>query len=192
MRVARHDSFVGCACLFDQCFGPLRKRSDHKLDLLAYIQAEIGRDLFVAAAARMKLESERSDALDQRQFDKMMNVLGGGMRAHLLFAGVGGMGGSDRGQRFPQEVRLFGRQDTGLVKGRRVRLAGGYVLLEEPPVKDDGALPRLELGVERLAKSTRPHLHGLLFARQRYSFSLAPASWGISLPLLRLRRPVAA
>src|SRR5258708_425856 len=57
-----------------------------------------------------------------------------------------------------------------------MRLAGGYLMLEKPPIKDNGPLPLFELGIEWLAKAARPHLHGLLFVRHL----------SVSLPLMSL------
>jgi hypothetical protein len=44
-----------------------------------------------------------------------------------------------------------------------MRLAGGYLLVEKPPIKNDGPLPRFKLGIQRLAKAAGPHLYGVLF-----------------------------
>ena len=100
-----------------------------------------------------------------------MNVFGGRMVAHERFAGVGGVFGGDDIER-GAEVRCFSLgQDSGGAKGRRVRLAGGDLLLEKAPVKDDGALPRFEFRIERLAKAAGPHLPGLLFVRHCFMCS---------------------
>src|SRR5581483_4014476 len=40
-----------------------------------------------------------------------------------------------------------------------MRLAGGDLLGEKPPVKAEGPLPLLEARIERLAEAARPHLH---------------------------------
>ena len=52
------------------------------LDCVAHIEAQVGGDLLVAAAAGVELEAERADLLNQFQFDEVMNVFGGCMIAH--------------------------------------------------------------------------------------------------------------
>ena len=88
VRVARHHSVAGVARLLDQRSGPRGEAVDDKLDLRAHIEAQVGGNLFVAAAAGVQLESERADALRQLEFDEVMNVLGGGVVAHLRLARV--------------------------------------------------------------------------------------------------------
>ena len=137
-------------------------------------------------------------ALHELEFDEVMNILGGRMIAHLRLAGVRCEFGGNRIQRRAQ-LRCFSfGQDSCGAEGGRVRLAGGDFLIEKPPVKDDRALPRFEFRIQRLAKAAGPHLPGLLFVghcfkrTSCYSFSLPLLSWGISLPLLSVRRPVLA
>jgi hypothetical protein len=55
-----------------------RRALDDEADLLADVEAQVGGDLLVAAAAGVELEAERADALDQRQLDEVMNVFGDG------------------------------------------------------------------------------------------------------------------
>ncbi len=130
------------------------------VDLLADVEAKIGGDLLVAAAAGVELEAERADALDQLQLDEVMNVFGGWMIADERLAGFRCVVGGDGVERVPRcsavsrSVRI-----PAATEGGRVRLAGGDFLGEQPPVKDDGALPCFEFAIERLAKAAGPHLH---------------------------------
>ena len=68
-------------------------------DLLADVEAQVGGDLLVAAAAGVEFETERADALNECQFDEVMNVFGGRVIAHLGLAGFGGVIGGDRIER---------------------------------------------------------------------------------------------
>ncbi len=95
-----------------------------------------------------------------------MPVLGGRVIAHQFLVRVRRKIGSYCIQR-RAELRSFTfGQDSRIPEGGRVRLAGGYLLVEKPPVEDDGALPSFKVSVERLAKAAGPHLAGLLFVLQ--------------------------
>ena len=72
----------------------------------AHVEAQVGRDLLVAAAAGVKLEAERADALYQFQLHKMMNVFGGRMVAHQRLARFGGVVGGNGIERGAQ-LRCF-------------------------------------------------------------------------------------
>jgi len=121
--------------------------------------------------------------------------LPGGDRARVIahggFTRFGTVLSGDRIQRRAELQRLCLGPDSGGAKSRSVRLAGGYLLFEKPPVKRDRPLPPFEFCIERLPKAARPHLPGLLFAGHCYSLSL-PLSRGISLPLLSVTRPALA
>jgi hypothetical protein len=45
------------------------------------------------------------------------------------------------------------------MQGKRVRAAGGQFLCQKLLIKRKGALPALELRVERFAEPPRPHFH---------------------------------
>ncbi len=116
------------------------------------------------------------------KFDEVMNVFGRRVIAHQRLARVGGVFGGNRIERVTQLRCLIFGQDLRGAEGRGVRLAGGDLLVEKPPVEDNRPLPRFEFCVERLAKAARPHLPGLLFVGHcfkrtsgdslSYSFSL--------------------
>ena len=65
----------------------------------AHVEAQVGGDLLVAAAAGVELEAERADALNEFKFDEVMNVFGGCVVAHLGLARIGGVVGGDRVER---------------------------------------------------------------------------------------------
>ena len=131
----------------------------------ANVEPQVGGDLFVAAAAGVQLEAERADALGELELDEVMNVFGGRVIAHEGLAGFRGVIGGDRVERCADLLAFGVGENSGGEKGGRVRLAGGYFLSEKPPVKDDGALPAFEVGIERFAKAAGPHFPGLLFVR---------------------------
>ena len=86
MCIAWHHRVAGGASLFDQGIGPGGQRLQHETDLSAHVKAEVGRNLFIAAAAGVQLEPQRTDALGELHLYKMMNVLGRRIVAHQNFA----------------------------------------------------------------------------------------------------------
>ena len=76
VRVAGHEGVAGVFGELDQRLRPGGQRGDVVVDLRADVEAEVGGDLLVAAAAGVQLETERADALDQRELDEVVNVLG--------------------------------------------------------------------------------------------------------------------
>ena len=104
--VAGHDGFAGGVGLLDEGVGPGGERVDDELDVIADVEAQVGGDLLVAAAAGVELEAERADALDEFEFDEVMDVFGGGVVAHLGLAGFGGVVGGDGVQRCA-DLRAF-------------------------------------------------------------------------------------
>src|ERR1035437_8073897 len=117
----------------------------------------------------------------------MMNVLGRCVIAHQRFARLRCVLGGNGIERLAElHCFIFGENLRGEKSGR-VRLAGGDLLVEKPPIEADGTLPGFELAVQRLAKTARPHLPGLLFVghcfkrTSRYSLPYA-----FSGPLLSL------
>jgi hypothetical protein len=162
MRVAGHDGLARCMCVVDEGARPRSQAFNHLLNLGANIEPQIGRDLFIAAAPGVQLESQRTDPLHHRQLDVMVDVFGGRMIAHRRFPRVRRVVRSNRVQRRPQLRCFTHSQNSGCAKGGRVRLAGGYLFREEPPVENNRSLPLFEVPVERLPKAARPHLHGLV------------------------------
>ena len=93
----------------------------------------------------------------------MVDVFGGGVIADEGLAGFGGMVGGDGVEGGPDLCAFGGGEDSGGDEGGGVGLAGGDFLWEKPPVKNDGALPAFEVGVERFAEAAGPHFYGILF-----------------------------
>ena len=58
VRIAGHDSIAGGFGLLDQRTDPDDQGIEGEADLFAHIEAQIGGDLFVAAAAGVELEAE--------------------------------------------------------------------------------------------------------------------------------------
>ncbi len=100
VRVAGHHGIAGSlrACS-TSALAQAASASMTERDLLAHVEAQIGGDLLVAAAAGVQLEAERADALDECKFDEVMNVFGGRVIAHQRLAGFGGVVGGNRVER---------------------------------------------------------------------------------------------
>ena len=60
MRVAGHDGFACAAACSTSAFAHAARPFNDGFDLLTHIETKIGGDLFVAAAAGVKLQSERT------------------------------------------------------------------------------------------------------------------------------------
>jgi hypothetical protein len=77
--VAGHDGVAGGLGLVDERTRPCGESVDDEIDLPANVETQISRDLLVAAAACVKLEAKRAYALNELQFDEVMDVFGRGM-----------------------------------------------------------------------------------------------------------------
>jgi len=172
MGVTGHHRLAGCASLLDQRAGPCGQSIHSQADLLAHIETEIGRNLLVAAAAGVQLEPQRADALGQLQFDKVMNVLGRRIVAYQGLARLGCVLFADHIQRRAQLRPFTFSENPGGDQRGGVRLAGGDLTIEKPPVKDNRALPGFKLRIQRLAESAGPHHYGLLLVRHAISSPL--------------------
>src|SRR6476646_5970298 len=122
-------------------------------NLFADVETQVSRNLFVAAAPGVKLESQRSDALYQRNLDKVMNVLCRLVIAHQRLTRFGRELCCHGIERLAQLRCFTCRQDSSGSKRRSMSLAGSYLFFEELPVKNNRALPLLELLIQRLAKA---------------------------------------
>ena len=102
--------------------------------LFAHEKAEVGGNLFVAAAAGVQLEAEVADARHQLELHKVVNVFR--LRAAVNVAGrplrVLVANGVERAH---DPVQFLGREDAGRGDGARVGLAGSHFLGKQLPVK---------------------------------------------------------
>ena len=122
--IARHNGVASVARLFEQRIRPRGKRLKNLADLFAYKEAQVRGDLFVAAAPGVKFEPQRADALNQRQFDEVMDIFGGSVFAHLCLVCVGCELGGNCIQRGAKLRSFTLRKNSGCEEGRGVRLAG--------------------------------------------------------------------
>src|SRR5580658_170174 len=159
MRVARHHRVTGASRLFQKSTGPLCEPLDDALDLLANIEAKVGGNLLIAAAARVKLETERSNLLRQPQLDKMMNVLGRRIVANPLFVRIRRKLRRNRVQRPTQLSGFTLGHNPCRAQSRRMCLARGNLLRQQLPVEGQRPLPGFKLRIERLTETAGPHLH---------------------------------
>jgi hypothetical protein len=111
----------------------------------------------------VEFEAELADSINQRELDKVVNVFSGWMCTHKGLARFRSVLRGNRIQRGADLRSLTFGEDPCSTQSRSVGLAGGYLLWEKPPIKDDGTLPLFEVRVERLTKAARPHLYGLMF-----------------------------
>ena len=151
--IAGHHSVAGLARLFKQRLRPSGESLDDLVKMLAYKEAQVRGDLFIAAAAGVKFKSQRADALNERQFDEVMNVFGCNVIAHLCLARFGFILGGD-GVKSGAELRCFILcQDVCRSECRCVRFAGRDLLGQQPPVEGKRPLPGFKLRIQRLAKA---------------------------------------
>jgi hypothetical protein len=171
----------------DESVRPGGEVNDGRVDSVAHIQAQIGGDLFVAAAAGVQFERDGAGALLQFQLEEVVHVFRCGRRyVQLACCEVF----ADCVQAVHDLLQFCGREDACRCDGPGVRGAGEDFLPDEAPVKRERPLPVLEGLVQWLAEAARPHLDGC-FVRH-YDPLSELCSWGISEPLLSLMRPVAA
>ncbi len=153
VRVAGHRRFARGLGHGDERLGPTLEPGDGLRNLRAHVEAQVRRDLLVAAAARVQLAAERAKPRGQLDLDVVMNVLGLGVLAHGGLARLRRIVGGDGVERRAELRQLIGGKNSGSTKGRCVCLAGSHFLGKQLPVEDDGALPQLELAIERLAEA---------------------------------------
>ncbi len=153
MRVRRHGSLTGGFRLIHEFADELAKPLRDDVDLRAYVQAQIGGNLFVAAAAGVQLVADFAGKLHQPCFDVMMNVFDGRIisRRHAF--------GRNLIERVQRSFELGVRQHAGLGQRGRVRLAGRHFVGQQDAVERKRPLPLLEFRIRRLLEAARPHLH---------------------------------
>ena len=74
MRVSRHCILTGIFCLLHEFANQLRQHSRYRIDLIADIQSQVGRNLLVAAAAGVELVTHFTNQLHQSLLDEMMHI----------------------------------------------------------------------------------------------------------------------
>src|SRR3974390_337034 len=123
-------------------------RSDHE-------KAKIGCDQFVAAAAGVELPPEGPEFLDQRLFDEMMNVFGGGAELidpdGVAFCAVGDL--VERRERLPNLG--FGK-NAGVLQGTRPGTVDCDLVGQKPAVKGKRALEGIEMRVRCRFEASTP------------------------------------
>ncbi len=190
--VGGHNGFARGMGLRDKMLCPGGEVGEQHLGAKTDVEAEVGGDLLVAAAAGVELEGEVADRVSEAELDEVVDVFGLGVVADLVRPRR--VVGSDGLQRADDLGAVVVGEDTGGAKRERMRPAGGQLFPEQLPVEADRALPLVEEGIGGRAKAARPHFGGLfggLFGHERYSpFAVALLSRGISEPWLRVIRPL--
>jgi hypothetical protein len=158
MGIRRHNRIAGGLGLARERARPIGKISCDRAALLAHVQAEVGCNLLVAAAARVQLETEVADSSYQFELHKVVNILR--LQAAMNVAGrplrkfV-----ANRVQRAHNPLQFRCRENARGGDGAGVRFAGSYLLRKQPPIKCQGSLPLFEVVVQWLAKAARQHLN---------------------------------
>ena len=133
VRHARHRGLDVLGGLREQRRLQLGHARDDEPYLVAQVQAQVGGDLVVAAAAGPQLAAERADPLEQAAFERGVHVLVGGGRAEPAVAA--GLPEAVQGRQQPGELLVV--QQPGLVQHARVRGGGEQIVGRQPPVKLD-------------------------------------------------------
>ncbi len=75
MGVGGYNGIAGGFCLGEKSLGPFGELADQRFDAVADVEAQVGGDLFVAAAASVQLEAEVANGFGEAQLDEVVNVL---------------------------------------------------------------------------------------------------------------------
>ena len=136
---------------------PIGDQGSQSIYALAHEEAEVGRDLFVAAAASVQLVASSSDQRGELLFYKVVNVFGFRI-VEKLWRRCRAL--ADFSQRFHNFGQLFGGKDSGVFESVGVGAAGGEFKGQQPLIVGERALPFFKFGVEGLPEAAGPHLHG--------------------------------
>ena len=120
----------------------------------AHVQAQVGGDLLVAAAAGVQLVADFAGKLHQPLFDVMVNVFDGRVvsRGHAF-------GGDLLERRAAWPASSAAVSTPALASADSVRLARRNLVRQQDAIERKRPLPLLEFRVQLLAEAARPHLH---------------------------------
>jgi hypothetical protein len=164
--VGGHDSFACALGKVDEGFAPCGEASEGVVDGGADEEAHVGGDLFVAAAAGVELEGERTDLFGEFEFDEVVDVFGLFVGGDVLESGYGA-------EALLHLEEFFAGEDSSSLNGAGVSNARFDFIGEEAPVEGEGPLPFFELLVEWFAEASGPHLAWVRFVGHgRCGFSL--------------------
>src|SRR5262249_48050393 len=132
---------------------------DDLFQFIPEIEAQVERDLIVAAARGMKLAAGGPDALDQAPLDVHMNVFVGGGEAKLSVVDLA----ANRLEPPHDAPRLARRDDALACEHARVRDAAGDVVAVKPRVDVDRGGERLDRAGGRGGEAAAPQLTSRFF-----------------------------
>ena len=126
------------------------------IDAVAHEEAEVGRNLLVAAASGVQLVASGADQRDELLFDEVVDVFGFRVVEEFQrrFGAV-----ADFSERFCDLGKLFGGQHSGMFESVGVGAAGGEFEGQQPLIVRERPLPFFKFRVKRLPEAARPHLH---------------------------------
>jgi len=164
MGVSGHGCAAGFLRAIAERFADLGQLASQFVDCRARIEAQIGGDLFVAAAATMQFESPLADSSHQLLFDEMMDVFRFFV-FHETLRHIGRV--ADLLQSLKNGDELVGGQNPGVFQSMGMSGARRQFVTEQPTVEIKRSLPAFELRIQRLPKAARPHLHRTTSVRAR-------------------------
>ena len=132
--VGRHHRITRRLRLDRECPRPVGEMAGDGRALLPHVEAEVGRNLLVAAAAGVQLETKIADTRHQLQLDKVVNVFRLGAAVNVagrtlrVFVANGV-------QRAHDLFQFLGGEDARGRDGARVGFAGSHFLGKQLPVK---------------------------------------------------------
>ena len=126
------------------------------IDRGPHVEAQVGGDLLIAAAAAVQLVAGIADQSDQLLLDEVVDVFRLGVVEKLRrCAALSPICSS------PCRMQMSSSADRtpAHMQGVGVRAAGRQLVLQQARSNSNDRCQRLERGVERLAEAARPHLH---------------------------------
>ena len=139
------------------------QRGQHLVDRIAHPQAEIGRDLIVAAARGVQAAGNGADRSRQLRLGQHMDVFEGEIFGHAVRGIVRG----DRVQPRVNRGGILDRHDALFRQHRDMRLRSGDILTPHPLVEGDRGVNLAHYRSRAFGKSAAPHRIGTAHVRTR-------------------------
>jgi hypothetical protein len=153
MGEAGHDAVGFALGEIEQAGGEAVDQADQFVDGVAHVQAHVGGDLIVAAAAGVQALAGVADALGEPRLDVHVHVF---QRLTPLEAAGGDVGG-DVVQSADDGLDVVGREHPDLAEHAGVGLGAGDVLFPEALIEGHRLREALDQGRGGLGEATAPH-----------------------------------
>jgi hypothetical protein len=119
------------------------------VDIRADVEAEVGGDLLIAAAAAVEFVARVSDESDELFFDEVVDVFG---FAVFEKPRIGGLSGN-LVEALENRDEFFRRQNAHALESLSVCATGRQLVWQQALIVRKRPLPALEFGIERLAET---------------------------------------